>query len=94
MAKSKDIEPKTEEIKSEVQVFATHEVQKGVYSNLALIHHTENEFIFDFIMKFGGDTQLVSRVIMSPKHMKSLIDAASVNYKKFEEKTSNPKKEK
>ena len=49
MAKSKDIEPKTEEIKSEVQVFATHEVQKGVYSNLALIHHTENEFIFDFI---------------------------------------------
>ena len=94
MAKSKETESKIEEIKSEVQVSATHEIQKGVYSNLTLIHHTENEFIFDFIMKFGGETQLVSRVIMSPKHMKALIDAATENYKKFEEKYLKAKKEK
>lgn len=93
MEKSKEIEQKNEEIRQEVQVSATHEVQKGVYSNLTLIRHTENEFIFDFIMKFGSETQLVSRVIISPNHMKALIDASTENFKKFEEKFLKGKKE-
>ncbi len=92
MAKTKNTEPKTDDLKSDVQVFITPEVQKGVYSNITLIHHTENEFIFDFLMKFGNETQLVSRVILSPKHMKALLDAATDNFKKFEEKYIEEKK--
>lgn len=67
-------------------ILANPEIQKGVYSNIAMIHHTENEFIIDFIMKFGYEGQLVSRVILSPEHIVALSKAITDNIEKFNAK--------
>lgn len=65
---------------------ANFDITKGVYSNLALIHHTDNEFALDFFLQLAGRTQLVSRVILSPDHIKRLNKALEENIKKFERK--------
>lgn len=72
-----------------LKVGAQQEVLRGVYSNLALIHHTNAEFIVDFIMQFGGEAQMVARVIMSPTHMKAFKAAVEENIRLFEEKNKN-----
>jgi len=68
------------------------ETQKGVYSNVAIIHHTENEFIIDFLMRLGYEGQLVSRVILSPDHMTALLKAISDNIEKFNAKKNEKNK--
>ena len=70
------------------------DIFKGDYSNLALISHTQNEFIVDFLIRITGKTQLVSRVILSPRHSKSLLNALGENIKKFEEKFGKIEKNK
>lgn len=62
------------------------DVLKGVYSNLALIRHSENEFILDFILKFDGEANLVSRIIVSPQHAFALKEALNKNIMKYESK--------
>lgn len=87
--------PKSEE-KQVIQVLARPDVQKGVYSNLALIHHTKNEFIVDFLLQFGGEAQLVSRIILSPEHVKAFEQALKDNIQKYEgqfqERHNKPRK--
>ena len=75
----------------EIMVSASSEVSKGVYSNVALIRHTENEFLIDFLLQFDGSAQLVSRVILSPSHIKAFKKALDENLKIFDEKFSKSK---
>jgi uncharacterized protein DUF3467 len=84
MEKSKFIkdEPKTQDL-NQVEITANLEVQKGVYSNFAIIQHAKNEFMIDFHLKFGSQSQLVSRVILSPNQMKALSKAILENIEKF-----------
>ena len=71
-----------------VGVLAPAEISKGVYSNLAVVRHTLNEFVIDFLFQLDTGAQLVSWVIMSPAHMKSFRDAVEHNLAMFEEKQS------
>ena len=66
-----------------INVLANPEIQKGVYSNVAMIQHTKNEFVLDFLLNIGGNGQLVSRVILSPNHMKALQKAINQNIEKY-----------
>lgn len=75
-----------------IDILTTSDTQKGVYSNVALIHHTEQEFIIDFLLKIGADAQMVSRVILSPSHMNALSSAINENLMKFNEKAKTKKK--
>lgn len=70
---------------SEVRITASPDIVKGVYSNIALIQHTPNEFIIDFLLKLTGEAQLVSRVILSPQHAAAMLKALTINKKKYEE---------
>lgn len=70
----------------EVQVTTHPEITKGVYSNVAIIRHTPNEFIIDFLFQLDGSAQMVSRVILSTNHMKAFKAALEENIKMFEEK--------
>ena len=92
MEKNKQI-PKRKTIKEQkpAQVFINPEIQKGVYSNVAKIHHTDREFVIDFFSKFDPIGQLVSRVILSPEHIKALSKAIDINISKFEEKEKSKK---
>jgi hypothetical protein len=71
-----------------VGVLAPAEISKGVYSNSAVVRHTLNEFVIDFLFQLDTGAQLVSRVIMSPAHMKLFRDAVEHNLAMFEEKQS------
>ena len=71
------------ETKQPMNILVNLEAQKGVYSNVALIHHTKNEFIMDFLLQLGGEAQLVSRVILSPVHMAALQKAINQNIEKY-----------
>jgi hypothetical protein len=60
----------------------------GVYANLALVNHTETEFILDFLFVHPEQPKATvrSRVISSPKHTKRLWLALQDNLAKYERK--------
>ncbi len=61
-------------------------VAEGVYSNLAIITHSNSEFIVDFINVMPGvpKAKVKSRIILTPQHAKRLMKALLENVKKFE----------
>ena len=65
----------------------SEEVAKGVYSNLAILSHSENEFFVDFASLSPGIPKAVvrSRVIMTPVNAKRLLRALQDNVSKYEE---------
>lgn len=76
-----------EQHEQQVQIKADDVTLKGVYSNLAVIGHTKEEFSFDFIGIVQNQGMLVSRVIMSPGHAKRLLTALEENLKMYEKNT-------
>lgn len=68
----------------EVAISLGAEEQKGAYCNLAAIHHSQSEFVFDFIFVQGNQGQVVSRVITNPQHAKALLTALEENIGKYE----------
>lgn len=69
----------------QIQVKVTDEMLKGVYANQAMIGHTSEEFVLDFINVFPPAGTLASRVIMSPSHFKRLLGAMQQNLKQYED---------
>ncbi len=57
---------------------------RGRYSNNMLVSHTREEFILDFLLTAPNGTQLVSRVMVSPGHMKRVLSALADNMHKYE----------
>ncbi len=60
----------------------------GIYSNIATVLSSENEFILDFGMILPGTEfiRIGSRVVMNPRTAKQLLMALSHNIKNFENK--------
>jgi hypothetical protein len=71
-----------------LQVQIDDDVSQGVYSNLVLLNHTENEFVLDFafIQPANGRAKVRTRVISSPKHTKRLLQALQKNLERYEER--------
>ena len=65
----------------------SEEVAQGVYSNLAILSHSENEFFVDFASLSPGIPKAIvrSRVIMTPVNAKRLLRALQDNVSKYEE---------
>ncbi|MBV7440288.1 DUF3467 domain-containing protein [Weeksellaceae bacterium TAE3-ERU29] len=63
-----------------------NETASGTYSNLALINHSNTEFVVDFIQMLPGmpKAQVKSRIILTPHHAKRLAGALIDNINKFE----------
>jgi hypothetical protein len=59
---------------------------EGIYSNLAVISHSPAEFVIDFTRMVPGlpKTRVYARIIMTPQHAKSLLNALKENIGKFE----------
>lgn len=62
------------------------ETAKGVYSNLAMITHSQAEFIVDFLQMLPGIPKAIvrSRIILTPLHAMRLLAALSDNVSKYE----------
>jgi hypothetical protein len=61
-------------------------VAEGIYSNLAIITHSNTEFVLDFIQVMPGvpRARVKSRVLLTPQHAKRLMKALTDNISKFE----------
>ena len=62
------------------------EVAEGTYSNLAIISHSNSEFIVDFVRILPNvpKAKVKSRIILTPQHAKRLSQALQDNINKYE----------
>lgn len=72
--------------KRELKINLPESEMTGRYSNLALISHTREEFVFDFATMLPGQpgtARVVSRIIMTPENAKRLLAALQDNVNKY-----------
>ena len=71
---------------NQINIELSEEVAEGTYSNLAIITHSNTEFILDFIRVMPGipKARVKSRIILTPEHAKRLLKAMEDNIEKFE----------
>jgi hypothetical protein len=71
---------------NQLQIELNEEMAEGTYSNLAIITHSNGEFVVDFvnIMPNTPKARVKSRIILTPQHAKRLMRALTDNVKKFE----------
>ncbi len=62
------------------------DIAEGVYSNLAIISHSNTEFVVDFVRMMPNVPQarVKSRIILTPEHAKRFLGALEENIRKFE----------
>lgn len=89
MSDNKKEKKKRQEEITELEVSAVPGVTKGVYSNLARITFTKNEFFIGFVLNIENEAQLVSRVIVSPEHMEDLSEAIQKSLDDYNERFNN-----
>jgi len=70
----------------QVQIKADEKELLGQYSNLAMIHHTAEEFTLHYIYLFPNAPQgkLVASLILNPSHAKRLWRALGENISRYE----------
>lgn len=71
--------------KKEMKIRIPENLQSGTYANNAVVAHTREEFIVDFLMTAPPTGTVVSRIILSPSHLKRLIKALEGNMAKYEQ---------
>ena len=83
-----DDEKKDEPKEIHIQVELDPVTAQGVYTNLAMVNHTETEFTLDFlfIQPQQPKATVRARIISSPKHTKRLIEALKDNLAKYEKR--------
>jgi hypothetical protein len=60
---------------------------EGIYANLAIITHSNSEFVLDFIRIMPGvpKAKVKSRIVLTPEHAKRLLLALTDNIRKYED---------
>jgi len=71
---------------NQINIELSEEVAEGVYSNLAMIAHSNSEFVIDFIRLMPGvpKAKVKSRIVITPEHAKRLLAALKDNIEKYE----------
>jgi translation initiation factor 2B subunit (eIF-2B alpha/beta/delta family) len=70
----------------QLNIELTDDIAQGIYSNLAIITHSNSEFVLDFVTMMPGipKAKVKSRIILTPQHAKRLLRALKDNLSKFE----------
>jgi len=71
---------------NQLNIELSEETAEGIYSNLAIITHSNSEFVIDFIKVMPGvpKAKVKSRILLTPQHAKRLMKALKENVAKFE----------
>jgi len=82
MAEEKNKGPKGPRI----QVQIDEPTAQGIYSNVVLLNHSENEFVLDFGFVPPGTqaAKVRARIIVTPRHAKRLLKALQHNVERYE----------
>jgi hypothetical protein len=92
------MENKNQDNANQLSIELSEDTAQGIYSNLAIITHSNSEFVVDFITVMPGvpKAKVKSRIILTPQHAKRLMRALTDNIMKFEsqhgkiEESENP----
>ena len=70
----------------QINIELPEDMAEGIYSNLAVITHSNAEFVIDFVRIMPGvpKAKVKSRMILTPQHAKRLMKALADNIKKYE----------
>ena len=79
-------ENKNKPAQGQLNIDLPEEVAEGIYSNLAIISHSNSEFVVDFIrlMPNVPKAKVKARIVLTPQHAKRLLRALADNVKKYE----------
>lgn len=71
---------------NQINIELPDDVAEGVYANLAMVAHSNSEFVIDFIRLMPGvpKAKVKSRVVVTPEHAKRLLNALKDNINKYE----------
>ena len=71
---------------NQINIEISEEVAEGTYANLAIITHSQAEFVVDFVNVMPGTpkSRVKNRIILTPFHAKRFMKAMIDNVKKFE----------
>ncbi|HET8828549.1 MAG TPA: DUF3467 domain-containing protein [Pelobium sp.] len=71
---------------NQINIELSEDMAEGTYSNLAIITHSNSEFVLDFIRVMPGvpKAKVKSRIVLTPDHAKRLMSALEDNIAKFE----------
>jgi len=71
---------------NQLNIELSEEIAEGIYSNLAIITHSNAEFVVDFIQVMPGTpkAKVKTRVVLTPQHAKRFMKALADNVGKFE----------
>lgn len=70
----------------QLNIELSEEMAEGIYANLAIITHSNAEFVVDFVNVMPGipKAKVKSRIILTPQHAKRFMKALTDNVKKYE----------
>lgn len=71
----------------ELKIRVPDDVASGTYANLAMINHSPEDFMLDFIFVQPGGKQadVRSRIVLTPGHFKRLLTAMQQNLQRYEQ---------
>jgi hypothetical protein len=75
----------TAQQRQQIQVTTGDETSRGHFSNNLLMAHSAEEFILDWILNAPNGMHLVSRIIVTPGHMKRIVGALAENLRRYEQ---------
>ena len=72
---------------NQINIELPEDIADGEYSNLAIITHSNQEFVIDFVRMTPGTpkAKVKSRIILTPEHAKRFMRALADNIRKFEQ---------
>lgn len=72
---------------NQINIELGEDMAEGVYSNLAMIAHSNSEFVIDFIRLMPGvpKAKVKSRIIMTPEHAVRFLAALKENIERYQE---------
>jgi hypothetical protein len=71
-----------------IQLQIDDQTAQGLYTNLVMINHSENEFVLDFayLQPSSPAAKVRARIVSSPRHTKRLLAALQKNVERYEER--------
>jgi len=72
--------------KNQLNIELKEDIADGIYSNLAIITHSNAEFVADFVRVMPGmpKARVKARIVLTPQHAKRLMHALQDNIQKYE----------
>jgi len=72
---------------NQINIELSEDMAEGIYSNLAMIAHSNSEFVIDFIRMMPGvpKAKVKSRIIMTPEHAVRFLQALKDNVARYQD---------